>query len=344
MVAGSKDKRSSSCESTSSEESVEDSNLLSEESVEMSNLMPPKLDLTSTSYEFWRNQLKSWQALTDIKKEKWGHLLIYHSCDQKLQEELYASCAESALIEATGLELVLTELDKKYKVDDKLKQYLYFDELIEYKRLDEPIQEYIDEFERRVRKLKAVNCELPDPVLAHSVMKNANLSEEARATIKASATDFSYKQMKESMLRVYCKTFGAARTEQAMIKQEVCMYNSGNSGRGQTFRNKRGRGNGRQEQTDRQGYSDDSKRRNRSNGYKNPIDPKTGKPFLCFNCEADDHMSRYCPKPRRQEYQGLGKRQRSSFPTYFTEDDNGNDQSVELNLMDLAGPSDRKTL
>ena len=89
---------------------------------------------------------------------------------------------------------------------DKLKQYLYFDELIEYKRLDEPIQEYIDEFERRVRKLKAVNCELPDPVLAHIVIKNANLSEEAKATIKASATDFSYTQMKDSMWIVYSRT------------------------------------------------------------------------------------------------------------------------------------------
>ena len=291
--------------------------------------MPPKLDLASISYEFWRNQLKSWQALTDIKKEKWGHLVIYHSCERKLQEELYAECEEEDLTKTTGLEVVLKELDKKYKVDDKLKQYLYFDELIEYKRLDEPIQEYIDEFERRVRKLKAVNCELPDPVLAHSVIKNANLSEEVNATIKASATDFSYTQMKDSMLRVYSRTFGAARSEQPIIKQEVCMYNSGASGRGQAFRNKTSIWGGKPEQADWQGYGDERKRKSCDN--KNPIDPKTGKHFLCFNCEADDHMLRYCPKPRRQ---GLGGRQRSSFHTYFTEDDNGNEHSVELNLIE----------
>ena len=298
--------------------------------------MPPKLDLVSISYEFWRNQLKSWQALTDIKKEKWGHLVIYHSCEQKLQEELYATCDDDESTKITGLDVVLKELDKKYKVDDKLKQYLYFDELIEYKRLDEPIQEYLDEFERRVRKLKAVNCELPDPVLAHSVIKNANLSEEAKATIKASATDFSYIQIKESMLRVYSVTFGASRNTSVTVKQEVCMYNNDSSGsRGQNFRSKRSRGGGRPEQADRRGYGEDRKRK----GYKNPIDPKTGKPFLCFNCEADDHMSRYCPKPRRPS-QG----QRSSFPTYFTEDDNGQEHSVELNLMELAGPSNRRSL
>ena len=305
--------------------------------------MPPKLDLASISYEFWRNQLKSRQALTDINKEKWGHLVIYHSCEQKLQEELYAECEDQELTKTTGLEAVLKELDKKYKVDDKLKQYLYFDELIEYKRSDEPIQEYIDEFERRVRKLKAVNCELPDPVLAHSVIKNANLSEEAKATIKASATDLSYTQMKDNMLRVYSRTFGAARSEQSNIKQEVCMYNSGTSGRGQAFCNKRSRGGGRPEQADWQGYGTNVNviLNSRGNGYKNPIDPKTGRPFLCFNCEADDHMSRYCPKPKRH---GLGGRQRSSFPTYFTEDDNGNEHSVELNLMELAGPSSRNSL
>ena len=62
-------------------------------------------------------------------------------------------------------------------------------------------------------------------MLAHSVIKNANLSEEAKATIEASVTDFSYTQMKESMWRVYSRTFGAARSEQSNIKQEVCMYN-----------------------------------------------------------------------------------------------------------------------
>ena len=45
------------------------------------------------------------------------------------------------MTKTTGLDVVLKELDKKYKVDDKLKQYLYPDELIEYKRLDEPIQD-----------------------------------------------------------------------------------------------------------------------------------------------------------------------------------------------------------
>ena len=62
------------------------------------------------------NQLKSWQVLTDIKKEKWGHLVIYHSCEQKLQEELYATCDEDELTKTTGLDVVLKELDKKYKV------------------------------------------------------------------------------------------------------------------------------------------------------------------------------------------------------------------------------------
>ena len=119
------------------------------------------------------------------------------------------------------------------------------------------------------------------------------------------------------------------------------MNNSGTSRRGQAFCNKRSRGGGRPEHADWQGYGDERKRKSRGNGYKNPIDPNTGRPFLCFNCEADDHMYRYCPKPKRQ---GLGGRQRSSFPTYFTEDDNGNKHSVELNLMELAGPSSRSSL
>ena len=73
--------------------------------------MPPKLDLASISYEFWRNQLKSWQALTEIKKEKWGHLFIYHSCEQNCKKSYTQNVKMRT--KTRGLEVVLKELDKK---------------------------------------------------------------------------------------------------------------------------------------------------------------------------------------------------------------------------------------
>ena len=49
---------------------------------------PPKLNLELMTYDFWKKQISSWKITTDITdKKKWGHLLILHSVDQKIQEE-----------------------------------------------------------------------------------------------------------------------------------------------------------------------------------------------------------------------------------------------------------------
>ena len=42
-----------------------------------------------------------------------------------------------------------------------MKQYLYFDEFIEFRRIDDSeILQYIEEFERKAEKRKAVKCVL----------------------------------------------------------------------------------------------------------------------------------------------------------------------------------------
>ena len=47
---------------------------------------------------------------------------------------------------------------------------------------------------------------------------------------------------------------------------------------------------------------------NSSNSKGNPIDLKTGHPFKCYiNCDAEEHFSRFCPKPKR----------RRSYPVYY---------------------------
>ena len=52
-------------------------------------------------------------------------------------------------------------------------QYLYFDEFIEFRGEDDSdILKYIEEFERKADKLKAVKCVIPDIILAHTLLKN----------------------------------------------------------------------------------------------------------------------------------------------------------------------------
>ena len=77
---------------------------------------------------------------------------------------------------------------------------MYFDDFIKFKREDNSdIIQYIEEFERKAEKLKAVQCVISDTTLAHTLVKNAELSEEAKATVRATAADLTFTAVKKTV-------------------------------------------------------------------------------------------------------------------------------------------------
>ena len=294
---------------------------------------PPKLDL-SKGYEFWKKQLNSWVSTTDTDAKKHAHLVVLHSLDQKLQEEIYAKISDENLVATNCLKNVTDYLDNKFIQSDSLKQYLFFDEFTEYRRPEEmSILEFTEEFERKVNKLEAAKCKLPDAVLAHALVKNAGLSDIAKATLKASCAEMTYANVKTNLLKIYSNQFGNSSTHTREFKEEA-MYNRSDSRSRGRFRS---RGQYRGQYRGNKRFND-----NKDDNNKNPIDPNTGKPYLCFNCEADDHMVRYCPHPRRGNNNSSRRRgQRNSdnrYPTYYneSEQDEDKEQEIHINLLDLG--------
>ena len=306
----------------------------------MSGDKPPKLNL-NMGYDFWKNQISSWKVTTDAVEEKWGNLIILHCLEDKLKEELYANTTEEERKAKTGHDTVMKYLDNKYTKKEGVKQYLAFDEFIEYRREQESILDFVEEFERKMNRLKATGCEISDAILAHSLVKNAGLTEEAKGMIKASSLDLSYKSVKDNMLKIYSKSFSSNSSSDYRPIKEECFYNSRGRGQNRFQGRNRNRGNyqsrgsysGRNNYANRGSYNRSyDERQNGEQSYKsrkNPIDPKTGKPYLCFNCNADDHMLKFCPKPRDR------KKTNTKYPTYYTEDDKETEEEVNINLMSL---------
>ena len=291
---------------------------------------PPKLDL-SKGYEFWKKMLNSWVNTTDTDAKKHAHLVILHSLDHKLQEELYAKITDEELVSTNCLKHVTDYLDNKLIQSDSLKQYLFFDEFTEYRRPEDmSILEFTEEFERKVYKLIAAKCVLPDAVLAHALVKNAGLSDIAKATLKASCAEMTYANVKTNLLKIYSNQFGNSSTQSTGIKEEAFYNRSDSRSRGKFRSRGQYRGNKRVNE-------------NRDSNSKNPIDPNTGKPYLCYNCEADDHMVRYCPHPRRGNNNSSRRRgQRSSennrYSTYYneSEQDEEKEHEIHINLLNLG--------
>ena len=295
---------------------------------------PPKLELAK-GYDFWKQQLNSWELTTDYAKEKRAHLVILHSLDRNLQEEMYAKVTAANLVTPECLKHLTDALDNKYKVKDSLKQYLYFDELVDFRREEDvTIAEFTEEFERKIGKLPAAQCVLPDPVIAHTYVKNAGLSDTAKATLKASVSDMTFDNLKEAMLRIYTNNFGS-NSDSREIKQE-CMYTERGYRGG--YRSNRGRFRGQNKRyNDNRDQDNRDRRDNKDSMKKNPIDPATGKPFRCFNCDSEKHMARECPQNHTHR-RSRHRRRPSTYPTYYSEDnrDPQDENEAHLNISLLS--------
>ena len=330
----------------------------------MTSEKPPKINIDN--YEHWRLMMTSWEETTDIVNTKWAHLVILHCLDQKLQEEVYSNIPAATLKLDTGLTEVYKVLDKKYAVKDSIKQYIVFDNFVEFKKDEETsMLNYTEEFERRVARLRNLKCELPDPVLAHTLVKNSGISDSEKSTLKATCPNLTYAEVKDAIVRIYSNTFGdndAGSNHDNQTKKEEDLYYTKNEYRDNSKYRSRGRGRGNYERRSygrgnygrgsygRGGsyYSQSKEPRERRDNGKNPIDPKTGKPYLCFNCDSDDHMLRECPHPDRRRRSSFGKGTRfREQPTYYTDTDDNeesyyteskdeNDQEIGINLLELA--------
>ena len=295
------------------------------------NKPPPQLSIEK-GYEFWKMQLNSWMNTTEIPKAKFAHMVILHSCNEKLQQELYSELNPDDLLTETGLKTVTDYLDRKYLKSDSLKQYIFFDEFVNFTRSDDcTILDFVEEFERKVSKLNAAKCPLPDAVLAHTLVKNVGLSDTAKATLKASCTDMTFEEVKKTLLRIYTNNFGSSNQDSTEIKSEV-LYNRNDWSRGYS-RGSYGEKNHWTRGSSRGSFGERSSWEER----KNQINPETGKPKVCFTCGAETHLARDCPQKKNNNFRGKNSnfRGKRKYPTYFAENDNDDSDQHEVNISFL---------
>ena len=161
---------------------------------------PPRL-LKDGSYLDWKHEVRIWQLGTTVDAKKQAARVIL-----KLEGKAKAHACRLSIEELGkdgGLKYLLDELDKFFKKDETQQKFIAIEELEKYKRSDESISEYIEEFER---KYAVVNELLgkegyDDGIVAYRLLKQASLSDNEAQIIRATIQKLTYENMKAAMKR-----------------------------------------------------------------------------------------------------------------------------------------------
>ena len=169
------------------------------------------------------------------------------------------------------------------------------------------MEDFLIDFGQHVAKLKDFNILLPEPVLAFSALKSANLTPNNEKLVKATVGELTLSSMSEQLRKIMHKHSSDAsspNTSPVVVKNKVDIINYAENNqidptevyygrssyrRGSRFNSWRGKINcGRRRQGNKNKTCSTDKKK------LNPLDP-AGNTTVCFNCGCRFHWSYDCP-------------------------------------------------
>lgn len=157
------------------------------------------------SYADWKKEIAIWKTFTDLDVKRQG-AAVFLTLTGKARETVRSEVDEKAIAKDTGVDSIITSLDKIFKKDETQTAFTVFDEFIKYRRpASMKIEDYIAEFNLKYNKLKLHDMTLPEGVLAYALLTCASLSEEQQQLCRATVAKMTYADMKVTIEKVVTK-------------------------------------------------------------------------------------------------------------------------------------------
>ena len=275
----------------------------------------PELDEKTDSYRNFRKEVLLWESATNLEAEKRAVAILLKlpakaksvaldiSRDELTKGKTYGEGETARKI--TGVERLLEVLDTVFLEDMNKEKFKAYRDIRNYKRQkSQPIQDFLLEYDKRIRRLGEFGIDLPQEVLAFEILDSSNLTTEQESMANATVKELTYNEMKDQIRKIAIsvvpqedvkpivvqeETYFNHEDDETDVDQEEVAYYSNYRSRG---RSRRGRSFNNYQQR-RPHYQ------NRGFGGKtrksgNPKD-QYGNPFRCHNCNSTQHFVRECP-------------------------------------------------
>ena len=185
-----------------------------------SEKVPPAFNKKTDDYTRWKKKFDVWEIITDVADTKRGGLLFLR-LDDDTQDDVLETVTTAQLKEADGADKVITALNRIFQKDESVTAFEDYEDFTNYERPSGvSIAEYCHQFHSKYRKVKASGTQLSEHVLAHSLLKSANLSVPDVKLVNATINTMTYDAMKIQLKKALNSGLTGSGSSKVNIKSE----------------------------------------------------------------------------------------------------------------------------
>ena len=251
-------------------------------------IAPPQLE--PSNYTSWRKEMVLWEPATNVDKKKCT-ATVFLTLTGKAREAIL-EMSPTDLNEEDGLSILYSKLDELFKEDENKAALETYDKFERYSRPSEMIiADYLIEFDRMSAQLKLHKIILPEPVLAYSVLRSANLTNDHEKLIRATVSELMLKSMAFQLKKVMGSSNPASEPAVVQVKNEDVWYNKWYGGTGGCGSYRGGK------RPSRSSYQHPGRGRYavaKTQSHPNTVGPD-GKSTTCHVCGSIYHWLNGCP-------------------------------------------------
>ena len=284
------------------------------------NYKVPPAFTEQKSYSRWIEEIKAWQALTDLDKKKQGlaiALSLPEEGQSSVRDKVFSEINAGDLNAHDGVKKLTDFLDKIFKKDELSEAYESYVEFDRFRRSKaSSMEDYVTEFKKLYNKTKKFKMELSQPVLAFKLLECSDLEIKDRQLVLTSVdydkTTTLFKQMSVSLKKFFGQQAASNKemTEASGIKvKSVNMMSEDVNYSRNRFTGNRGNQNYRGNNVNRgnRGCGNFRGNFNRGHGFgggygetfsnPKPVNPDgpDGQPLRCLSCDSVRHLVKQCP-------------------------------------------------
>ena len=263
-----------------------------------SKVLPPKFIDDASGYPEYKKKLLRWSRITKVEVEKQAEVVLHYleGHPSGIQEKIDTALGEEIEDQVDGMKKLIEYMDSIYAEDEMTTAWTKYKEFVRLKKnVDQPVVEFIAEFDKKHKKAKETGCEFSDIVLGFNLLESCNLSETDEKFV-LTAVDFKtgkqnknlLEQIKNSLRKFQSREkLSSYRDDRIKVKEEEDSFVTDIKGA-----------------LVADGWTPPSSSSSTSvvkqnspfyKGKKNKLGAD-GKPMRCFRCQSEYHMAYECDK------------------------------------------------
>ena len=159
---------------------------------------PPSFISDTKNYTEYKADLLLWSRISSLDKKVQAEMVVYRldGHPSHIKEKIMTQIGERLKDNADGIKELISFLDGIYNKDemaDAWDKYVAFSSLS--RKPEQPMVEFISDWENVYHKAKKVGCDYSDIILAFKILEDAKLGE---MDVKLVLTGVDYKQGKDN--------------------------------------------------------------------------------------------------------------------------------------------------